>query len=131
MVMRASLANGAVSRDHAGDAGVAERLTPREWELGGIIDAYNSVTERLKQSHDLLTQQVKRLRGEVREKDRELARRERLAALGEMAAGVAHEVRNPLGGILLYANLLQKDLAGQWGALRVVGQIVGAVQKVE
>ena len=90
---------------------IALPLTDRERELGGIIDAYNQVTERLKQSHDKLVGEVRRLREQVEEKNRELARRERLAALGEMAAGVAHEIRNPLAGIQLYASLLQKDLA--------------------
>ncbi|MBN1492108.1 MAG: sensor histidine kinase [Phycisphaerae bacterium] len=86
-------------------------MTDRERELGAIIAAYNDVTERLKESHDQLRQQVHRLRLELADKNRELARRERLAALGEMAAGLAHEIRNPLGGIQLFAGLLTKDLA--------------------
>lgn len=76
-----------------------------------IIHTYNEVTERLKQSHEVLGREVCRLREELQDKKRQLHRRERLAALGEMAAGVAHEIRNPLGAIHLYASLLQRDLA--------------------
>lgn len=76
-----------------------------------IIHTYNEVTERLKQSHEVLGREVCRLREELHDKNRQLHRRERLAALGEMAAGVAHEIRNPLGAIHLYASLLQRDLA--------------------
>lgn len=89
---------------------LAPKITHRERELGAIINSYNEVTERLKQSHDRLRDEVVRLHDQLDEKNRELARRERLAALGEMAAGVAHEIRNPLGGIRLYADLLIKDL---------------------
>ena len=69
---------------------VVPELTPRERELGAIIDAYNQVTEDLKSSHEKLSREVKRLREELEGKNRQLRRRERLAALGELAAGVAH-----------------------------------------
>lgn len=42
----------------------------------------------------------------LRELEERANRHDRLAALGEMAAGVAHEIRNPLGGIELYASSL-------------------------
>jgi PAS domain S-box-containing protein len=45
----------------------------------------------------------------LRDLERAVARKERLAALGEMAAVLAHEIRNPLGGIQLYAGLLARS----------------------
>jgi signal transduction histidine kinase len=54
---------------------------------------------------------VTSLREELSEKNRMLERKNRLAALGEMAAGMAHEIRNPLGGIQLYASMLSADVA--------------------
>src|SRR5688500_18940316 len=100
-------------------------------ELGRIIIAYSEVTEKLQQSHDQLTDTVRALRGELGEKNRLLERRNRLAALGEMAAGIAHEIRNPLGGIQLYASLLKKDVADRPAALDVVNKISGGVRRLE
>jgi signal transduction histidine kinase len=106
-------------------------LTDRERELGAIIAAYNQVTEQLKRAHDQLECEVRRLREELEQKNRELARRERLAALGEMAAGMAHEIRNPLGGVQLFAGLLRKDLAEQPGPLALVEKIANGVRSLE
>lgn len=106
-------------------------ITQRERELGAIITAYNEVTERLKVAHERLTCEVQRLRVQLEEKDRELARRERLAALGEMAAGLAHEIRNPLAGIQLYASLLQKELGDRSESRGLAERISGGVQALE
>jgi signal transduction histidine kinase len=100
-------------------------------ELGRIIMAYSEVTEKLQQSHDQLMQTVQSLRQELSEKNRLLERRNRLAALGEMAAGLAHEIRNPLGGIQLYASMLAKDVADRPDSGLLVKKISAGVKRLE
>jgi signal transduction histidine kinase len=100
-------------------------------ELGRIIMAYSEVTEKLERSHDQLKMRVEQLQAELSEKNRQLERRNRLAALGEMAAGLAHEIRNPLGGIQLYASMLSQDVADRPDSARTVQKIIGGVKRVE
>jgi signal transduction histidine kinase len=50
---------------------------------------------------------------ELREIHRHLINTEKLASMGQMAAGVAHELNNPLSTILLYANILRRKLQGR------------------
>ena len=100
-------------------------------ELGRIILAYSEVTERLQQSHDQLTQTVQSPATELSEKNRQLERQNRLAALGEMAAGMAHEIRNPLGGIQLYASMLAQDLADRQRFAGAGPQDSGGVKRLE
>jgi signal transduction histidine kinase len=105
--------------------------TQRIEELGRIIMAYSEVTDRLQQSHEKLQETVIALREELGEKNRLLERKNRLAALGEMAAGMAHEIRNPLGGIHLYASMLAKDVAQMPPSLELVKKISGGVKRLE
>jgi signal transduction histidine kinase len=48
----------------------------------------------------------------VRELEDRLQRRNRLAAMGEMVGRIAHEIRNPLGSIELFASMMRRDLNG-------------------
>src|SRR3954470_13968946 len=100
-------------------------------ELGRIIMAYSEVTEKLQQSHDQLNQTVRALRDELGEKSRLLERKNRLAALGEMAAGLAHEIRNPLGGIQLYASMLAQDVSDRSECLTTVKKISAGVKRLD
>ena len=65
------------------------------------------------------------------DKSKELARRERLSALGGMATGVAHEIRNPLGSIQLYASMLDHDLSALPEAQKLVRKISAGVHALD
>jgi two-component system NtrC family sensor kinase len=63
-------------------------------------------------NHQAMIQQVFEMQQRLEHQDKLLQRKSRLEALGNMAAGVAHEIRNPLGGICLYTDLLIRRLKG-------------------
>jgi two-component system sensor histidine kinase FlrB len=60
--------------------------------------------------------------------EKEKQRGIQLQTMGEMAANIAHEIRNPLGSIELFASLLERDLAGNEAAVKMTSNIVKAVR---
>lgn len=79
-------------------------------DLADLMESFQSVTLKLQHSHDQLTGEVKRLKHELGVANDALERSRRLAALGEMAAGIAHEIRNPLAAISLDAAALAGEI---------------------
>jgi signal transduction histidine kinase len=80
-------------------------------DLQTVLAAWHNATLRLEQTHDALRQEVRQLTDELEAKNRELARKNRLADLGQMASHVAHEVRNSLVPVTLYLSLLRRRLS--------------------
>lgn len=82
-------------------------------ELGALATAFNDMADSLGTSRDELTRNNLALTAaneELRQMQEQLVRTERLAAIGQLAAGISHEIDNPVGIILGYAELLLEDL---------------------
>jgi two-component system sensor histidine kinase FlrB len=60
----------------------------------------------------------------------EKQRGEKLQLMGEMAANIAHEIRNPLGSMELFASLLERDLQGNPDHTRLTSNIVKAIRTI-
>jgi two-component system NtrC family sensor kinase len=85
-------------------------------ELGDLSEAVNDMTESLAKAQDELKEWANSLEHKVEERSQEiiqmqaqLNRSEKLASLGNLVAGIAHEINNPLSGILLYASIVESD----------------------
>ena len=100
----------AVSPGPGSGAESGAAVTPGD--LAELMSSFNEITRRLEATHEVLRGEVHRLTEELGEANARLRRSERLAELGEMAAGIAHEIRNPLGSISLYSEMLAEDLSG-------------------
>ncbi|MBD3331998.1 PAS domain-containing protein [candidate division GN15 bacterium] len=66
----------------------------------------------------------------MKKMEQELARLNTLAAMGEMAATIAHEVRNPLAGIAGFAALLERDMAADDARRKLVRKIARGVESL-
>ncbi len=92
-------------------------------DIESLLAAWHSATLRLEQTHATLQSEVSRLSDELERKNRELAQRNRLADLGEMASHVAHEVKNNLVPVALYLSLLRRRLTNDGEGLDILSQV--------
>jgi len=81
--------------------------------LEDLVTRFKSASESLERSYRELQGRVQSLTAELEREREQRIRLERLAAMGEMAMELAHEIRNPLGSIELYASMLEGEFAEQ------------------
>jgi signal transduction histidine kinase len=88
-----------------------KEMAGRAITLEDLVTRFQSASESLERSYRELQGRVQSLTEELEREREERIRLERLAAMGEMAMELAHEIRNPLGSIELYASMLDGEYA--------------------
>jgi two-component system, NtrC family, sensor kinase len=88
-------------------------------ELGELAHSFRGMQERLNASNqqlveftETLERRVEERTARLREAERKLIQSDRLASLGQLAASVAHEINNPLSGVINFGRLMQRLTAG-------------------
>jgi two-component system NtrC family sensor kinase len=88
-----------------------------EDEMGQLAESFNKMTQRLKKADMEIKDLIKNLEKKVEERTAELKaaqyqllQSEKLASIGKLAATIAHEINNPLSGILTYNKLIERKL---------------------
>jgi len=106
---------GAIEKTGKGD--FSSLSMPHEQdEVGRLIDAFNRM------EHDLIERDR-----EIERKNDELLQTRKLASIGTLASGVAHELNNPLNNIYLSAQVLSKEIGDQEDCPPMVKETVGDI----
>ena len=103
----------------------------RQADLPTLLAAWQTATDRLRSTHESLRREVRRLTQELAVKNRELARKNRLADLGQMASHIAHEVRNSLVPLTLYMSLLRRRLRDDAPNMDILDKIQAGFTSLE
>jgi signal transduction histidine kinase len=108
----------AAERIRSGELGVTVRVD-RADELGDLGRTFNQMSQELRTS----SERIQELH------DQEMRRAAQLASVGELASGIAHEIKNPLIGVQSGLDLLQKRIGEQ--AQTLIGQMREQLQRIE
>ena len=95
-----------------GDLGYRVAVTGRD-EIGQLAQSFNAMAQEIQEHREHLTRIVEAKTAELKHAQDSLVQSEKLASIGLLASGVAHELNNPLTSILMNIALLMEDPGDQ------------------
>jgi len=95
-------------------------------ELTSVMERFLAQSSELEFAYKALEMQAE----QIKKMQEEIHQSRVLSALGEMAATVAHEIRNPLGGIAGYASLLARSIPPEDPKRKYVDKIIGGISSL-
>lgn len=98
-----------VRRMEAGDLGARVRIGGASQEVDDLMRGFNAMAERVETLNLHLAAEVERATEAAVAAEKAALTQKRLAAMGELTAGIAHEINNPLGGLLNAAAALERE----------------------
>jgi signal transduction histidine kinase len=90
-------------------------------EIGRLIKGFNSMVDRL----DVAQKELEQLHFQ------QLERADRLSSIGKMAAGIAHEIKNPLAGISAAVTIIKDDMHTEDPRGVILGEVVDQVKRLD
>lgn len=99
-------------------------------ELQKKNDEILKLLETTKRFNDVLETEIEAATREIKEKHKALIKTEKLATIGELATGVAHEVRNPLSGIAIALELMQAETENEEHE-QTISEILNEIVRLE
>src|SRR5512146_205613 len=109
-----------IERVREGDLTVSVNFADRNDEIGDLGKDFNDMVRQLRESRE----EIHRLH------QTQMSRAEHLATMGELAAGLAHEIRNPLAGIAGVVEIIGRDLPASSPARAVVKEVRQEVMQI-
>ncbi|HNS78292.1 MAG TPA: [Fe-Fe] hydrogenase large subunit C-terminal domain-containing protein [Syntrophorhabdus sp.] len=106
---------------------VAQGIAEAEYCLPYLLEQSKKIYQQLKKSHN----QLKMSHQELEQAQAHLLRTEKLASIGQLSAGVAHEINNPLGTIMIYAHLLLKGMDKDDPRIEDIELIIGEANRAK
>ena len=109
-----------MARVEQGDLSV--RMTPKgRDEIGRLIVSFDSMVDKL----DTAKRELEQYHFQ------QMERADRLASVGEMAAGIAHEIKNPLAGISAAMTIIRQDFFDDDPRKEIIGEVIEQVNRLD